>query len=387
MNGQLKQTNFKIACLNILKWALSENFSGFDPYDGLNIPIFSLEFIRKKYIMLITTQFFKNFPINLRPFFGIKKERNPKGIALFVLGLLNLYEKYNDKIYLELAENLLNWLKINRSPYSKNYAWGYNFPWQSRNSYKPKNFPNIVSTTFVGLAFLEGYKKTKKDEFLEITNSSCKFIVDELNITIKDDNICFSYSPVDYEKVYNATLLGSLLLMENWHITNVDRFKEYGEKSVRFVLKAQNDDGSWYYGENKNQKWIDNFHTGYNLWCLKKISKIVKIEKLDDSVNLGMKYYIENLFDEDFLPKYFHNKLYPLDIHCFATAIIVFVLFNKKEIYEKILNKSFELFLYEKYYFYYRKNRFFTNKIPYMRWSNAWMFFALSEVIKNEDLD
>jgi hypothetical protein len=29
-------------------------------------------------------------------------------------------------------------------------------------------------------------------------------------------------------------------------------------------------------------------------------------------------------------------------------------------------------------YFYYQKTRFYTNKISYIRWSQAWMFYALS---------
>jgi hypothetical protein len=32
----------------------------------------------------------------------------------------------------------------------------------------------------------------------------------------------------------------------------------------------------------------------------------------------------------------------------------------------------------EKGYFYYQKGRWITNKIPYIRWSQAWMFYALS---------
>ena len=30
-------------------------------------------------------------------------------------------------------------------------------------------------------------------------------------------------------------------------------------------------------------------------------------------------------------------------------------------------------------YFYYQRHRLFTNRIPYIRWSNAWIFRGLSE--------
>jgi len=31
-------------------------------------------------------------------------------------------------------------------------------------------------------------------------------------------------------------------------------------------------------------------------------------------------------------------------------------------------------------YFYYQRHRFHTNRIPYMRWSQAWMMYALARV-------
>jgi len=31
--------------------------------------------------------------------------------------------------------------------------------------------------------------------------------------------------------------------------------------------------------------------------------------------------------------------------------------------------------------FYFQKNKYFTNKIPYMRWSQAWAFHALTEYL------
>lgn len=35
----------------------------------------------------------------------------------------------------------------------------------------------------------------------------------------------------------------------------------------------------------------------------------------------------------------------------------------------------------EEGFFYYRKNKFYINKIPYMRWSQAWMMLALSNLL------
>ena len=36
-------------------------------------------------------------------------------------------------------------------------------------------------------------------------------------------------------------------------------------------------------------------------------------------------------------------------------------------------------------YFYYRKNKIITNKVSYMRWSQAWMMLALTELFVNDN--
>lgn len=374
--------------INILKQSENSDFKGYDPYDGLNSPLIDiLPVLNNKYSMILFTQFFKNFPINLRAVFGIKKERNAKAIALFVSGLLNLYQSKANKKYLQLAKILLNWLKKHKSPYTDYFAWGYNFPWQSRNSFKPKYFPNLVTTSFVAQSFLDYYEQTRNKEFLGIATSAASFIIEELNIYKEKRGICFSYSPADNERVYNATLLTAWFLLRVWKFNHIEKLYKYGIESLRFTMESQNKDGSWFYGDNKNQKWIDNFHTGYNLWALKEIRKLIKFKGLIECAEKGLNYYIKNLFDENFLPKYYNNKKYPLDIHSFAISIIVFLKYGKEKEATQILKEAFGLLYSSKGYFYYRQYPFLVNKINYVRWANAWMFYALTEFEKYENMD
>jgi len=374
--------------IKVLKQSKNSAFKGYDPYDALNFPLINiLSILKNKYFNTFLTQFLKIFPINLRPFLGIKKERNSKGIALFTAGILNIYQIKKDKKYLKLAKKLLDWLKENSSPYTEQFAWGYNFPWQSRNSYKPKHFPNIVTTVFVAQSFLDYYQQTKNKEYLDIATSSAFFLINELNLHKDKRGICFSYSPADNERIYNATLLASRFLLRLWKFNQMQNLYEYGTESLRFGIESQNEDGSWFYGDNKNQKWIDNFHTGYNLWSLKEIEKLINFDGLSKCTELGMNYYIENFFDEDFLPKYYDNKKYPLDIHSFAVSIIVLLKYGKTKESKQILKKAHELLYSGKGYFFYRRYPFFTNKISYIRWSNAWMFYSLTELKKYENMD
>jgi len=49
---------------------------------------------------------------------------------------------------------------------------------------------------------------------------------------------------------------------------------------------------------------------------------------------------------------------------------------------EFLLDKMWD----ERGFFYFRKGRFMTNKIPYMRWSQAWGFHALTTYAANRQI-
>jgi hypothetical protein len=52
---------------------------------------------------------------------------------------------------------------------------------------------------------------------------------------------------------------------------------------------------------------------------------------------------------------------------------------QNKKLVDKVLSWSFKnMFDERKGYFYYNKEKYFTNRIPYMRWTQAWMFLGLS---------
>jgi hypothetical protein len=103
-------------------------------------------------------------------------------------------------------------------------------------------------------------------------------------------------------------------------------------------------------------------------------------------------FYSENFFLADGTPKYYHDRVYPIDIHAPAQAIAFFSGEGQayRELTDRVLGWTLEHMKDPKGYFYFRKGRNWTNKIPYMRWSQAWMFHALTEYalhIKGNDLE
>lgn len=368
----------------------SEDFKGWDPYDGLNSRFFRcLPFLpRNRLARLAWIQLFKRNPMNLRSVFGIDKDYNPKGLGLFISGYCNLYKNNPDPIYLErivyLADKVIDLV----TPGYSGSCWGYNFDWQSRAFFQPKYTPTIVATTFIASALMDAYEITKEERFLDIALNSKNFLLKDLNRTYdEDNNFSFSYSPKDRTTVFNATLLGSRLLARIFSYTNEIELIEEARKSVAFCCKFQQENGSWSYGTLPYHQWIDNFHTGYNLECIHAYEYYSQDKSFSAQLTKGLQYYLNTFFTAQGKPKYYSNQLYPIDVHATSQLVITLSklgkLHDNKFLVNKVLQWTISNMQDGKGYFYYQLKKGVNSKIPYMRWAQAWMFIAFSEYFLN----
>ncbi len=378
--------------LNRLKiYCESEKFKGYDPYDGLNSRFFqAIPFLSKSRIArLAWIQFFKRSPVNLRPCVGIKKDYNPKALGLFLSAYCQLYKAKPQQEYLDTCNFFIE--KI-YSSVSKGYSgacWGYNFDWQARAFFQPKGTPTIVASVFIANALLDAYEITKDDQLLKTARSTCDFILKDLNRTCDDkNNFAFSYSPLDKAVVFNASLLGSRLLSRVFSITNENELVDAAKKSVTYCCDFQREDGSWGYGTLPFHQWVDNFHTGYNLECIADYMKFSGDTKYVNNLNRGFNYYINTFFTDQGVPKYYNNSVYPVDIHAPAQMVITLLKLGKSEEYKDrmntVLNWTINNMQSKKGFFYYQRNKYFSSKISYIRWAQAWMFYALTSYFKYE---
>lgn len=379
--------------LYLIAWVENNDYSGYDPYDGMSAENLKVIFINK-YSRIFITQILKFFPINMRPFIGIRVDRNPKGIGLFLRSYVKMYNITKDISYLEKAVQLVDWLKANTSRGYSGFCWGYNFNWQNLNWFLSKGTPTIVNTSIIANAILDIYDATKKLEYLSIARSCCDFILNDLNITLDNQGrICFSYTPFDRDLCHNANLLGAELLSRVYSITGEDELLQYANKAFEFTLVHQNADGSWNYSINpiteKPRKQID-FHQGFILDSIYNFIKYVDPadEKYRKALLKGSEFYMKEQFLPDGRCKYRWPRVYPIDIHNQAQGIITFSKLGDLdkgylEFAKKIALWTINNMQDESGYFYYQKWPIFTNKIPYMRWSQAWMMLALSTLMEH----
>ncbi len=372
----------------LTSYCKSEAFRGYDPYDGLNSSFFqALPLISESRLArLAWIQLFKRSPLNIRPVVGIKKEYNPKALGLFLSGYCNLYKMSPEEEYLKMINFFSSKIEEVVNCNYSGASWGYNFPWQAKAFYQPKNTPTVVATSFIACALADCYDITGERRLLELARSSCDFILNSLNRTYDyEGNFAFSYSPLDTTVVFNASLLGSRLLSRMYSYTHEKMLVDEARKSVAFCCSHQKPDGSWSYGTLGFHKWIDNFHTGYNLECLAEYKKYSGDLNFNNNLTAGFNYYVNTFFTDEGIPKYYNDSVYPVDIHSPAQLIITASRLGKftenKELIDKVLNWTIGHMQSKKGYFYYQKKKYFTSGIPYMRWAQAWMFYAFSEYL------
>jgi len=378
----------------LLDYCKKNDWAGYDPYDALNSKLLKyLPFLDYRLPRIALTQFLKRAPVNVRPLLLIPKTQNPKALALFLMALVKL-SKLGLLDQEHLVELMIERLVALRSPDTPYWCWGYSFPWQTRKIMVPRGAPNLVCTYFVANALLDVYERNGESRYLSIAASAAEYILNELYWTEGDSIACFSYFKYPPQalrhKVHNVNFLGAALLSTIYNFCGEEKFLESALKVARYSAGKQNTDGSWHYGEHSTHRWIDNFHTGYNLCALRSICQHAKISEFENHIRLGFEFYRKSFFRNDGAPKYFHNSTYPIDIHTVAQSIIT--LTALRDLDDGNVSLAHSVFRWamthlrdERGYFYYRKLRFGTIKIPYVRWGQAWMLLALSALLEHSD--
>ncbi|HEX2270236.1 MAG TPA: hypothetical protein VHH35_11900, partial [Pyrinomonadaceae bacterium] len=174
-------------------------------------------------------------------------------------------------------------------------------------------------------------------------------------------------------------------------LTGEKELCEMAVRAARFVVNHQRDDGSWSYGTEATQSWIDNFHTAYILFSLKRIIEACPAAvEFQPSLKRGYQYWKSHFFLAEGWPKYYHDDPYPADAHAAASAIVTLI--ECRELDESALKMAQHVARWtiqnlrdERGFFYYQRRRFYTIRKPYMRWTQAWMLYALARLLEAGD--
>jgi hypothetical protein len=383
-------------------WITVNGWAGYDPYDVRGHPwVLKLSCNRNqnrasrlvKGGILLSIE---AFPQASRKLLRVKKDINAKAMGLFASAYLKLYEHVKEAAYFQKAYECLKWLEENKSEGYTGACWGYPFDWKTL-VLVPKKTPSAVVSSICGDAFWDFYKFSDDKKYLSICEAICDFLINSLNIDHVDANeICFSYTPVDKFHVHNANLFAAALLIKVGKELHREEFYQAGINALNYTLRSQNEDGSFYYWALSQKetyniseavlKRIDHYHTGFVLRSLYSIYKRTGDKKVLESLSKGYQFYRDRLFEGKTVPKIRPDSIYPINIHSCAEAILC--MSTLSDLFPNALEYAQNAFLWTRdnmqdkdgYFYYLRTNRR-VNRMPYIRWGQAWMLRALASLL------
>jgi len=344
----------------------------------LVVPIFLLELFFPHYRVLM-----------------VRKKRFPISDAHFIMGYVNLFKITRNNEFLDEAKKISDeLLKTTIKGYS-GYCWGYPFDWQTNRGLRKKGTPLITTTPYCFEAFLILYDITKEQKYFDVAQSISQFVLRDLNETvISDISSACSYTPFDKSMVVNANAYRAFCLMEAYHRFGTDRLKESAIKNINFVLENQRSDGSWLYAvDNDQDAFVDNFHTCFVLKNLYKANVYLKSNKVKDAIIKGYNFYRKNLFTNNNVPKPYsvlkRIQLVKIEMYDYTEAISLGVLLKNEipeafELAKKLAQNVHLDYQLPDGHFITRLNLVgLRNTVPYLRWPQAQMFYALTTLLKN----
>ena len=378
----------------VRSWLERNDFAGWDPFDLLNSPFLQQIGARNRLAGIALVQLGKRSPVNLRRALRVPRLQNPKGIGLALQAYLWLRESAGDSAYDETIKRLATLLVRTISPGYAGAAWGYPFDWPNRSFVAPRGTPSVVATYFCASALLNlslqdtsfATERSLGFDPAHIARSACDFVVHDLKrIGDKEEQGYFSwsYTPLDHRQIHNASLFGARLLAEVATVTGEPMLAQLARSSAHYTASRQRSDGSWPYGEDRRNSWVDNFHTAYVVSSLLALSESLQDGELFDVAVKGYNFWTNNFISVDCVPKPSPDRMYPIDIHNSAQAIITFLDFSRHDPGAvakalRVATWTLDHMAQPDGAFAYQRRRWFTVSIPYARWSDAWMFNALS---------
>jgi hypothetical protein len=372
----------------VYSWSKKEKFLGYNKHDGLNSPIMSSLLGWAKWPRIIAIQAVMRSPVNIRPILLVPKTINPKGLALFVLGLLDRYKTTNDEVFLLEAEEILTTLL--RSTSSGNWSglcWGYQYPWQDLGFFAPTNTPNAVVSCFVCEAYLEAFRITGKVEYLQIVGKTLPFFLKDLTVLLDtSEHLCLGYMPIPMTmRVMDVSILIGAVLAQYANLTESKETLTTAKRLVAYVVDKQTAYGAWFYTDPPEDSPVqhDNYHSGFILDALWRYMNISEDWQWLKQYEKGLQFYAEELFNVDGSPRWMSNKNYPHDVHGSAQGLVSFSLAVRNGYsYEEVVSKIADWALTNLYHpegrFFYQELRTYTKKFTLLRWCNAWMFRGMA---------
>lgn len=257
-----------------------------------------------------------------------KPQRFPIADAHYAMGFFFLQQALGEERCYRRAFHFLEVLDGTRCPGYDHYCWGYPYDWETMRGTIKQGTPLITTVPYVYEAFKQAYQIDGNDRWLRVMRSIAEHAVrDYKDVEVSPGASTCSYTPDPAHSLYviNANAYRAFLLQAAAVDFAHEEYRNVAQRNLRFVLEAQNADGSWYYATDGKRDFIDHFHTCFVLKALTKIEALTGDGECADAINRGVQYYVTHLFDERGLPKPFSRPprltVYTRELYDYAECV------------------------------------------------------------------
>jgi hypothetical protein len=316
-----------------------------------------------------------------------RKQRFPIADAHYAMGFAFLAEAFSDDGYYRRAAHFLQVLLDTRSPGFERYCWGYPFHWETRGGTMRAGTPLITTMPYVYEAFLEVFRIDEDPKWREIMRSIAEHAYQDyhdVNTSATASSCSYTPDPSDPGGVINASAYRAFLLSRAARDFSEEKYQTAAERNLNFALESQNPDGSWYYSTDGKRDFVDHFHTCFVLKALAKIEALTRNRECTLAIERGVRYYTENLFDAEGLPKPFSRRprltVYRNELYDYAECINLAVLLHGRfPSLDSILSRLMNLSAWQKPDGSFRSRKLLIgwDNTPMHRWAQSQMFRSL----------
>lgn len=387
MTVPMNDVNLTDVLLKSLEWASERDYAGWDYADGLSSPLVRIVdgFDSGKLVLQETV---KRSPRNIRPILRVPQRRSFKGSALFLLANLTAFERTGEDAYLAEAIELGEWLltKRRREP----FGWGHNHPLQTLSGTVPRNTPSVVTTNFVVDALVRLAEYHEISIFSDLPELIESLIVNDLGYERTDQRATIDYRVGETGKatIINANALGGKLLTTVALACDAPHLLDRAEPIFQYVAAQQTAAGGWRYADPPGASHLsmDPHHNGFILESFREFRAATGRDQFAQTYSDGIACFSEKLFDPTGAPRWDESTRHPHDIHGAAQGIITGARDGRLAFADRILAWTIANLYHAEGRFGYRIGRIFDRQLTLMRWSQAWMCYALATRIQEEEL-
>ena len=207
-----------------------------------------------------------------------------------LIGWINLYNLYKEKIFIERAEYCLNKLLKLQQP---DGSWLFPYEFRGNPAYHPYSCENFMTVK----SLIKYYKSVEqRKEIAKSIKKNLDFLINRIGYK----GGVFWYSPTDKIKVPNISSMAANIFAQAYPIFGEETYLQYAHAFADYCVNNQMADGAFPYFEGETTVYIP-YHA-LEIWELKEANTILRSENVEKSIQKAVTYM------KSYLQKYSYSS-------------------------------------------------------------------------------